>query len=853
MKVARKNQEWYEKHLKDLSQDLRERTESDEWLRKELDQYEERMKIHEARQQEQAKRYDQLNQEISQIRENQSRKRVEAGKHEQRRATHDQKVRDRLAEIKRSAREHHIRGYDGELDEMEINEYMDRITKMSKDQNTKVEKLRRENMNEIQKVQDALDTLRERRSALQEGKKSAKDHLLGNDRRIANFHLELSSLVMDEGKKVALESNIEDLEERLKKTKQEFENHAWESRAQETNTELRLLEDRSATLNRELIQGTRQAGDLARLDHLKRESKDRQRSLETMSGAHGERLQNIVSVEWKAETLDKDFQRVMDSKKRELADAERQRDGVSRDLEQIEFKLKTTRSEVKKKEKELESSAKIVCESIQADPEDYPETLAAIQNDRDTRKYDVDGYAILKKWYSDCMDVAKSEEPACRLCARPFHDDKSLRQFVQKLERQVSKAAFDALQRELKDLDQELQKARDAGSSYDTWVRLSKTELPSLKAEIEKLEQQRETLLRRVEEGDKVVSEKEEAKRDMESLSNAVANIVKYNSDYASFQSQIRELVAKQQGSGLSRTLEDIQEEIECVTAESRTLRSSLSKLQADEKNNREQINDLEAELNKSKNTLMTANHELEKRGKILSQIEDLKRSNQEQRNIMKKLDDELDALGHQFTEQEEKRDDIKQRGDSKEKQLQEEATSLSDTVRSLRRADQEIRAYMEEDNQSKLARCQREIESFDQEILRLEVEIRQITVDINRIREELSNQDQTKRVINDNLKYRKTLQELDAVKTEITRLSAQNAEADQEHHRKEADRWQRKHNKLSMDETGMMAAMKAKDDQLMQLLEDWNTDYHDAAPKYRKAHIQVEVRSTRVERFDHD
>jgi DNA repair protein RAD50 len=35
---------------------------------------------------------------------------------------------------------------------------------------------------------------------------------------------------------------------------------------------------------------------------------------------------------------------------------------------------------------------------------------------------------------------------------------------------------------------------------------------------------------------------------------------------------------------------------------------------------------------------------------------------------------------------------------------------------------------------------------------------------------------------------------------------------------------------------------MKSKDDQLMQLLNDWNTDYKDAALKYKEAHIKVEV-----------
>ena len=38
------------------------------------------------------------------------------------------------------------------------------------------------------------------------------------------------------------------------------------------------------------------------------------------------------------------------------------------------------------------------------------------------------------------------------------------------------------------------------------------------------------------------------------------------------------------------------------------------------------------------------------------------------------------------------------------------------------------------------------------------------------------------------------------------------------------------------------MSSMKEKDNQLLQLLDDWNTDYKDAATKYKEAHILVEV-----------
>ena len=848
LKVARKNQEWYQKHLRDLSQDLKERSESDEWLQQELDQYEERMRIYEQRQQEQVRRFDGVKRDIARVREKQSEKRVEAGKHEQKKVTHEQKIRDRGLSIKQSAREHNIRGFDTELDDAQISEYLEKINNICKDQNAKVEKLRSENVAEIQKVQLVLDDIRERRSALQEGKRSTKDQITANERKISSLHSQLNAISMDEGGKAAIESNIEDLEDKLKKSKQELIDEAFERKIDGTNAELRSLEEQSAALNRDLIQGTKQAGNLARLDHLKKELKERQRSLETMIGAHSDRLRALVGPNWQANTLETEFQRVMDERKQQVSDAERQRDGINRELEHLEFKLKTARADLKKKEKELEACTKVLTEVTDGYPEAYPEVLAQLQHDRDTRKSDVDNYAIMKSWYTECIETAKSEEPACRLCARPFLDERSVKQFVKKLEARMSKAAFEGYQKELKELDVELQIANHASTSYDTWKRLSEDELPSIQAEIDKLEQSRQEMIREIEKHDIAVNGKIEALRDAETLVKPVTNIVKYKTEQANFQGQIQELVSKQQDAGVSRTLEDLQEEIEGVGAKSRNLRNHLTKLQNDDKRSRAKMTMQEVELGKVRNQLTTANHELEKRGNILSQIEGVKQANQEQQNTMSRLDGQLQSLLPQFAEQEAKRDDIKRRGGDKEKELQKKVKSLSESVSSLQRADQEIRAYEAEGGPSKLANCRKEIQNYDQDIASLEAELKQITVEINKIREELGNQDQNKRVINDNLKYRKTSRELQAVKDEIEKLSAQNAEADQEHHRKQAEKFQRQYNLLSTEETSKMGTMKAKDDQLLQLLNDWNTDYKDAAIKYKRSHIEVETSKAAVE-----
>jgi DNA repair protein RAD50 len=88
----------------------------------------------------------------------------------------------------------------------------------------------------------------------------------------------------------------------------------------------------------------------------------------------------------------------------------------------------------------------------------------------------------------------------------------------------------------------------------------------------------------------------------------------------------------------------------------------------------------------------------------------------------------------------------------------------------------------------------------------------------------------------------------LGKVLQEVEELEAQNAEVDRSRFKQESERWTREHNALAAKQASKMGEMKSKDDQLMQLLADWNTDYKDAASKYKEAHIKVETTKAAVE-----
>ena len=832
---------WLEEDVAGLREDLHERSESDEWLQSEVDQYEERTAVHEQHKQQQLKQYDSLTRAIDEGGKKLSNKHIEAGKYEEQRDNHKQEIGRRKALIKDSSRRHSIRGYDTDLDDMQINEYMERISRLSKDQTAAVEKARRETEREAKKAQGVLSNLGERKSAVSTEKNSLKQQSDANDRNIGSFLANINNIEFDEGGKAILESKIEDIAARLQKAKDQSKKESWDSKLQESNAQLRAIKDESEQLNRDLLQGTKQASELARLAHWKEEAEDRKRNLDKMKGVHGVRLQKLLNQSWAPLSLEVEFQKVVDQKTRQLKESERQRELVSRTLEQVDYKLNNAKADVKKAEKELVACVKRLKESAECEPEEYAKTLSEMQEARDLFKADSDNFENLRKYFTRGIEVAQKKHE-CNMCQRAFHGAEE-KDFISRLKQKVANDTAAQVQSDLNDAEDDLRKAKEAGPSHDTWVRLSTAELPKLQEEIKKLGIEREKILGEIEEHDKIVKEHEEAKVDVESLAKPVRDIAKNHQDLTNFLGQIKDFTANQTEVELTQTPDDIQAQLEVLGGKSQSLENSIAKLRTDKERARSQISTLELDLTKEKSNLSDANHQLDRKTVMSKQIEELRSVNQKHQGTTKQLVLQLQDLERQTSEEQTKLDDLTQRGQDKEKSLQQEASKLADTVHKLELAEQNIQAYLQDGGPAKLARCQREIENIQEEIDQGKAERNRVTVSINKIKEEIDRHKEIKRTILDNIKYRQKLRELEVCQTEIANLSAQNDEADRAYWQKQASHWRRIFDEVVARKQSKMGTATAKDEQLGKLIQDWQTDYKDSAVHYKKAHLEVEVR----------
>ncbi|KIW09030.1 uncharacterized protein PV09_00923 [Verruconis gallopava] len=830
--------------INSLKQNMREMSDSDQALRNMLDQYEERLLQNERDKAELTNVYGNLAHELEQKREALGKKQSELGLYQGQKQRFEEQISYRRDLVKDTARRHNIRGFDVDITEEHICDFMEKLGRMAREQQNAFERARKETYEETQQAQQELTALNSRKSELTQTKSGAQSLISRNDEKIHRYQNELDMIDVDEGGKAVLESNIVDLENKLSRSKEEFVKENFDAKIQVAETELRSFDSEKQKFDNELLEALRNAKESARVDLLHKDLKDRRQGLETVCGAHGDRISRILGSYWEPSTLEQVYQNVVSEKTTSVKEAEQMREGILREIDHVKYKLTTCKENLARKEKDFVSHEHAIVETFEQEgysPMDFPEYLAQLEAELQQATADQSSFEAMEKYYLECKEIFNKTHK-CRLCKRTFDDEKAEGIFLQHIEKFLALAAKNAKGDFVKDAKASLSKAAEARPHYDAWVCLEQ-ELPALKLEVKTIESQLDALNRQLEQQDQAVQVQEEAKRDVESYARTIQSITKYHSEVVNIEAQIAQLAASQNDQkNIARSLEKIQEDQKAVADQIRTTSLTLQQLRSNKDRNQTEITSLEFQIRDVRSQLTQTVHQLKEKASLQIQIEDLKAQNNQQREIIRRADQEIQSLLPQIAKIEIKLEDIRVRGDERDRVLQKDAAKLADSLNQLKAAEQEINTYIDRGGPQQLARTNRELASIQGEISRIEMEQRNVTVQIKRLENELTNHSETKRAIHDNITYRESVRHLQTLEQEITELESQNAEADKAKYEAEGNRWQIQRNKYSAEQATVVGSLKSKDDQLAQLIQEWETDYKDAADNYRRTHIQTVV-----------
>ena len=786
--------------------------------------------------------YKDLDQQIGEGREKIERKGEERGQLAEAGRQYEMKLRQREEMVKSSARTHGIRGFDEELDADHVTSFMDRIAKMAKDQKSALDRAQKQSREEMSEVGVALNDLSLRKHTLQRDMQTTKEYVNDNDSKSKQLREKAKAADVDEGRQAVLESNVEDIESKLSKARKSSEQQNFDKQIADTYAKVQSFDHTLEQLQADLFQATKHNQEAARLDILKEDLKRAKLGLQKMEGAHKEHLNKLVGSSWSSDDLPRLFSDTQASKASQLQQAEKQRDGTFQELQQISSKLKTTRDDLKEKQKEHDKSLKVVQDACQEneDPSQFEDILKEMEDEFEALCGDDSKFAALEDYYKKCQGVLQARN-MCQLCSRGFNTESEKTAIRKKIEENLKKAQEELKKQNRADAEKELMNARQViKPAYDKWVRLRDEEIPLLRKEVDRLNPKHEEMSRRIDREDIEVQQLQSAKADLDSWAETVRKMSDHVSSIARYEEDLQGLTQKQSQSGLSKTVNELQTLIREENDHRRSAESTLSGLRDDRERSQSTINGLEISLRDERSKLSNVVQQLKEKSAVKEQLEDLKRHADSLRSKMTDLDREYADLQPEIEQAQLKLDDVTKRGRMREDDLRKTLDELQSTLNSLQNTEREIQSYAEENISSQLQSCDRAMQSLRSEQTRLQKEMKTLTSEINKLKEEETRHGETERQINQNLRYRTNLRSLEQSRKEIEELESHNAESDRQHWDREASKHQARRNKLTADNAGVFGEVKSKDQELQRLMEEWETLYKGAAARYREATIKV-------------
>ncbi|PNS15168.1 DNA repair protein rad50 [Sphaceloma murrayae] len=834
--------------VKKIERNIKPLSESDQELQQMLDDFESRVEELKALSEEHRKEYNELASQTQKTRSSLLTKERELGALNAQKENYERQLEVREKLVKEIARSHSIRGFDLDVDEEQVAAFREKMTALKKSQTQELERARKKANEELQKAQAVLSGINERKTGFVQRKEAARSAITTNDRRIARLQSDYDLIEVDEGAKAALESSINDSQNRLRDVKSSWETAGWEERLRQINSEITSLDEKKERLDAELAEGAKRAGEVARLEYLYKEVRDGEASLQSMTNTHGTKITSLINAEWTISDLDHDFQKTLHAKNTAVTEAERQRDGVSNELAQINYKLSDCRRELKKKHTQAVELRKTIRDTLGADVSEFKVRLVEVEKENDTVMNNTSASESMIDYFEKSMKTAE-EHHACRLCARTFENQsEELRKFVARLQRNIKGVQEKNDAQEAEEVQAELKSLRGLVPSYETWERLSESEIPNLEKEEKRLQSQKDELDTEIERHDSIVGDRQSERVDVESLASIVKSMVKYHTDTTGHLQQIKVLESKQSNPGRFRTLDQINDDIKAVAETSRGARGSLNKVTTDRDRARSAITNLELELRDLGSKLESTNYKLKEKLSLQSQVNDAKQSNAEHRESLRAADEAMQSLGPELGQAQSVYDEASRQGSEKDHQLRERIAALDRSLNQLEVAEQGIKSYHDRDGPAQIHRAQHSIESMKSEIQSIEQKMTGITKKANNIENQLRNNEDTKRNIGDNLDYRRDKLDVEKVSREIEDLESRNVEADQQEYTEQKAHLEAERLKNNAAQSRLVGQLQEKDDRLAKNLADWETDYKDAARKYKEAHIRVETTKAAVE-----
>lgn len=469
----------------------------------------------------------------------------------------------------------------------------------------------------------------------------------------------------------------------------------------------------------------------------------------------------------------------------------------------------------------------------------YDELLKEAEEDYKSAQYNCNTFEVTKSFKKKAIAIAKDSN-CCALCNRGMSGEEK-ETFVADVKASILSATLEKLTEVL----ESTQKSLDDLRSVQYEVR----EVPNLKKQISALRQEvidrSEDVKKRGADLEHLIHAKsaiEKLLEELESLSKPLAKLMSLAEDRQSLENRLsaldRELgdsgTAHQSVSELQRLQQQknyeaklLRQVVEDLIDERSASQRELAKLESNVKDKEIQVGKLELSLNEAKSLQIQIKE-------LNVQVNDA----ETKRQASKERLDEMKAVK---ISAEESSLNINRECDKEDETYREKLSGIDIAIEKLQRFKILITEFEEKDS-GLLQENANEIKRVLEAIKGLRAEKAAVEENLKTFQTELSESLSVKRNIRDNIEYRQTNQELEALQNSIHALDIENAELEQKRYHSKSKQLHDQIAELNSQHYGKVGEVKQIQDQMHTMQKELQTEFKDVEKRYQSEWINLQT-----------
>ncbi|GLB38321.1 putative repair protein [Lyophyllum shimeji] len=755
----------------------------------------------------------------------------------------NQRLAEREQLIHEISEKHGIRGFNiSPLEREKVVEFLSRLNETQNRRRIEFEKLQSDlqtKNEEFARKQRALDKELERHRL---EKDSLRQQIAERQTTILNAERTLENQIGLPSHLASLRGDIEEKRARLKKTQTDMGDAQYELRLTEMTGKAKTLEDKRDQLNAEIRALSLQADVRAKLNLAREDIKTKNAEIRNILDVANVKIRKLVpgSKEVTVETLEREVNRLsVDTEQRHLQ-LENLSSAADSNLRTVDVQITNLKTQVKAKNDEvkaLDRKLRDAFEAVSLD-EAIKDAAAEVGHRKQMHGHLSGGSAI----YESLLRVGKQKK-LCTACNRHLSDDELVvfEKYMQEMMKKASPQAIEANRDEMRQWEEELERLQELRPVQAARDQMKTAELPALEREIRQQEDTYPDLRRAAEQAAENLDKVKQELKDVLSLQDHVKTISRLRLDVGRAETDIGSLEGDLVATGSIKTVDEVQTELDEVSAQLRASEREKQKLQAERERQTTSLRTIEHSVHSLELKERDLATEMRERDALETRMAEMKQEIGAFTMRIKALDLSISEAQAPIKALEEEHRKAQSDLNSQINLARHAVQELNSATDKLAMINRSIERYVKERRARQLEECAQNIEHTEAELQRLTEAVDAARETIKEIDREINASGASIANIRDNIRVRKLAKEIIDTQAKIDSYDMNEAAKARRNFEEKYHKAKEKETQLHTAYSHLAGEVSSLQSQLTALEADLK-EYKDVNKKYTEQLIRVKM-----------